>query len=231
MGTATFDLVGLLAFTASAVLEALRCVLVQVLMGHLKYNAAEVRPSAVHYFSKPLRKTSRDLSRSRESEGFSFMKVRAWACSSRWRYQLALQSRSRNHVGHGRGNLSGADEAQHLQRQGLCGAGRIKASACIVQVLLFVGLPTGVMLAAAAVPSEGAGLAKYGWAIARENPGLLGLLALSSAAVNVTSVLAIRLTSSLMFKVTGCMKNVAVVWLGVLMGDKVRRSLQSPHQP
>lgn len=88
-----------------------------------------------------------------------------------------------------------------------------------------MGLPTGVMLAAAAVPSEGAGLAKYGWAIARENPGLLALLAVSSAAVNVTSFLAIRLTSSLMFKVTGCMKNVAVVWLGVLMGDKVRRSL------
>jgi len=132
VGTATFDLVGFLAFTASAVLEALRCVLVQVLMGHLKYNAAEV--------------------------------------------------------------------------------------------LLFVGLPTGVMLAAAAVPSEGAGLAKYGWAIARENPGLLALLAVSSAAVNVTSFLAIRLTSSLMFKVTGCMKNVAVVWLGVLMGDKVSRT-------
>ncbi len=44
VGTATFDLMGFLAFTASAVLEALRCVLVQVLMGDLRYNAAEVRP-------------------------------------------------------------------------------------------------------------------------------------------------------------------------------------------
>ena len=44
VGTATFDLVGFLAFTASAVLEALRVVLVQVLMGHLRYNAAEARP-------------------------------------------------------------------------------------------------------------------------------------------------------------------------------------------
>ena len=43
VGTATFDSIGFLAFTASAVLEALRCVLVQVLMGHLRYNAAEVR--------------------------------------------------------------------------------------------------------------------------------------------------------------------------------------------
>ncbi len=91
-----------------------------------------------------------------------------------------------------------------------------------VQVLLFVGLPTGLLLAVAAVPSEGPGLVRYGWAIAWENPGLLALLAVSSAAVNVTSFLAIRFTSSLMFKVTGCMKNVAVVWLGVLMGDKVR---------
>lgn len=43
MGTASFDMVGFVAFTASAVLEALRVVLVDVLMGRLKYNAAEVR--------------------------------------------------------------------------------------------------------------------------------------------------------------------------------------------
>lgn len=44
MGTTSFDTVGFVAFTASAMLESLRVVLVQVLMGHLKYNAAEVKP-------------------------------------------------------------------------------------------------------------------------------------------------------------------------------------------
>lgn len=95
-----------------------------------------------------------------------------------------------------------------------------------MQALLYVGLPAGLLLAVAAVPLEGPGLAKYGWVIAEENPRLLVLLALSSAAVNFMSFLAIRLTSSLTFKVTGCIKNIAVIGLGVLLGDKVRFKLQ-----
>lgn len=42
MGSATFDVTGFAMFGASAVLEALRVVLVQLLMTDLKYNAAEV---------------------------------------------------------------------------------------------------------------------------------------------------------------------------------------------
>ena len=43
MGTASFNMGGFISFTASAFLESLRVVLVDVLMGQLNYNAAEVR--------------------------------------------------------------------------------------------------------------------------------------------------------------------------------------------
>ena len=46
MGSASFNMGGFIAFTASAVLESLRVVLVDVLMGQLKYNAAEVGAAA-----------------------------------------------------------------------------------------------------------------------------------------------------------------------------------------
>jgi hypothetical protein len=45
MGTASFNMGGFFAFVASAFLESLRVVLVDVLMGQLKYNAAEVCPA------------------------------------------------------------------------------------------------------------------------------------------------------------------------------------------
>ena len=90
-----------------------------------------------------------------------------------------------------------------------------------VQVLLYVGLPTGVILSVAAWLVEGERLAAYGLRIAATNPGIFAALAVASASVNLFSFLAIRLTSSLTFKTVGCMKNVVVVYLGVLMGDKV----------
>jgi hypothetical protein len=90
-----------------------------------------------------------------------------------------------------------------------------------VQVLLYVGLPTGVILSVAAWLVEGERLAAYGLRIAAANPGIFAALAVASASVNLFSFLAIRLTSSLTFKTVGCMKNVVVVYLGVLMGDTV----------
>lgn len=129
VGTATFDLTGFLMFAASAILEAVRVVLVQLLMSNLKYNAAEV--------------------------------------------------------------------------------------------LLFVGLPTGICLTAAAVVSESKDLLQYGWRAALRMPGLLAMLMISSVAVNVSTCLSIRLTSSLTFKTAGCLKNAAVIMIGVLSGDVV----------
>ena len=61
----------------------------------------------------------------------------------------------------------------------------------------------------------------HGWGVVAANPWLFAMLGVSSAAVNLFSFLAIRLTSSLTFKTVGCMKNVFVVWLGVLLGDRV----------
>jgi hypothetical protein len=89
------------------------------------------------------------------------------------------------------------------------------------QVLLYVGLPTGAILSVAAWLVEGERLAAYGFRIAVRNPGIFAALAVASASVNLFSFLAIRLTSSLTFKTVGCMKNVFVVYLGVLMGDQV----------
>lgn len=128
-GTATFDLKGFMMFAASAVLEALRVVLVQLLMSDLKYNAAEV--------------------------------------------------------------------------------------------LLFIGLPTGLCLAAAAIVSESQALLNYGWRIGWQMPGLLSLLMLSSVLVNISTCLSIRLTSSLTFKTAGCLKNAAVILFAALRGDVV----------
>lgn len=91
------------------------------------------------------------------------------------------------------------------------------------QVLLYVGLPTGAILSVAAWLVEGERLVAYGFQIAAANPGIFAALAVASASVNLFSFLAIRLTSSLTFKTVGCMKNVFVVYLGVLMGDKVSR--------
>lgn len=90
-------------------------------------------------------------------------------------------------------------------------------------VLLCQGVPTGVILSIAAWLMEGKGLVNVGFAIAAQNPWLIAGLGVSSAAVNLFSFLAIRLTSSLTFKTVGCMKNAFVVWLGVLLGDKVSR--------
>jgi hypothetical protein len=89
------------------------------------------------------------------------------------------------------------------------------------QVLLYVGLPTGAILSVAAWLVEGERLAAYGFRIAVDNPSIFAALAVASASVNLFSFLAIRLTSSLTFKTVGCMKNIFVVYMGVLMGDQV----------
>lgn len=96
-----------------------------------------------------------------------------------------------------------------------------KARTTVAQVLLWVGLPTGAILSVAAWLVEGERLMAYGFRVAASNPGIVASLGLASASVNLFSFLAIHLTSSLTFKTVGCMKNVFVVWMGVLMGDKV----------
>lgn len=89
-------------------------------------------------------------------------------------------------------------------------------------MLLYVGLPTGGCLAAAAIASEGQTLLHHGWHIACQMPGLLSLLMASSVLVNLSTCFSIRLTSSLTFKTIGCLKNAAVIVVGVLCGDVVR---------
>src|SRR5204863_37371 len=88
-----------------------------------------------------------------------------------------------------------------------------------VEVLVHMGPPTGVILLAASAVWERASLLQAGGLVqALSGPNLCLLVAalVASVGVNATTMLAIKTTSSLTFKVVGCIKNSLVVVCGVL---------------
>lgn len=92
-----------------------------------------------------------------------------------------------------------------------------------VEVLVYLSPATAVLLTLSAGVWERDGLLapQGGFFKVACNPGLYLLASITGFAVNVTSYWAIEATSSLTFKVFGCVKNGLVVWAGVLTGDQV----------
>jgi len=95
-----------------------------------------------------------------------------------------------------------------------------------LETLAYVGAPASLLLLLASLAlREGgspAGLLRAARAFARARPGTAAAAVASSALVNFTSMAAVRLTSSLTFKVSGCAKNAAVVALAAAEhGDRV----------
>lgn len=96
-----------------------------------------------------------------------------------------------------------------------------KLSYNVIEVVIFLGPAAGAALLAAAAVWEREGLISNGFEIMARQPGLfVGAFSLGFL-VNLSTFFAIRKTSGLTFKIAGCVKNAAVVWLGVLLGDRV----------
>jgi len=95
-----------------------------------------------------------------------------------------------------------------------------------LDVLVHVGWMSGALLAAAAGVAEGRGLAARGAGLLAARPGAFAWAAGCSLATNLSSFLAIGLTSSLTFKVAGCVKNLAVVWWSVVAHGETVAGLQ-----
>ncbi len=90
-----------------------------------------------------------------------------------------------------------------------------------VEVVVWLGPPTAIILFAASFVWESEGLLKHGFALIQAKPfWYLGAVSLGFV-VNVAAALGIQRTSSLTFKVVGCVKNTLVVWCGILLGDRV----------
>lgn len=90
-------------------------------------------------------------------------------------------------------------------------------------VLVYMGVPCASMLIAASLMFERQrGLFHAFELLLSTKPWAFLKAGLMSSAVNLTSFLAISTTSSLTFKVSGCLKNLGVVWYGVVThGDVV----------
>jgi hypothetical protein len=89
------------------------------------------------------------------------------------------------------------------------------------EVLVWISVPSAALLLAASAVVELPAMLRMG-----ASPPLLQLAGATcvSCLVNITSYAAIATTSSLTFKVAGCVKNLAVVWLGVVVhSDRVSR--------
>ena len=83
------------------------------------------------------------------------------------------------------------------------------------------GPPTAALLFAASFVWEREGLLARGLALVAARPLPYVCAVLVGFLVNMTTALAIQATSSLTFKVCGCVKNTVVVWCGILLGDRV----------
>ena len=85
-----------------------------------------------------------------------------------------------------------------------------------------LGLPTAALLAAASAVWEARGLVSSGHlALLWRNCGLFACAIAGSCVLNWLSYLAIRTNGALTLKIVGCVKNVLVVWVGVLQGEHV----------
>eukprot|EP01024_Parvocaulis_polyphysoides_P037458 TRINITY_DN33389_c1_g1_i1.p1 TRINITY_DN33389_c1_g1~~TRINITY_DN33389_c1_g1_i1.p1 ORF type:complete len:334 (-),score=49.76 TRINITY_DN33389_c1_g1_i1:572-1573(-) len=93
-----------------------------------------------------------------------------------------------------------------------------------VESLIYISGPTSIVLLIISMIFEYQGLAETGFALVLKEPSAYFLAFGFSCLTSVTCYYAIQLTSSLTFKVSGCMKNLAVVWVGVARGDVVTPS-------
>lgn len=133
---------------------------------------------------------------------------------------LERQNGQFNLVGFAYFALSGVFESLRvLYIQLLLGKLRFNA----VEVLVYLSPATAICLAIGACFWEFEGLATHqgGFYKVGQSPFQYLLAACAGFAVNVTTYWAIEATSSLTFKVFGCVKNALVVWAGVLIGDAV----------
>ena len=94
------------------------------------------------------------------------------------------------------------------------------------EVTAYVGPPTGLLLLLAAAAVEGPAQRGGGLDRARAAAPAVFAALLTGYAVNATTAAAIRATSSLTFKVAGCLKNTAVVAAAVVAGGDVVTLLQ-----
>ena len=93
-----------------------------------------------------------------------------------------------------------------------------------VEVLIWLGPPTAAVLLAASLVWEWEGLTKPhggGFQIMASKPLLFAAAMFMGWAVNMSTAFAISATSSLSFKVFGCLKNTLVVVLGCMQGDRL----------
>jgi hypothetical protein len=96
-----------------------------------------------------------------------------------------------------------------------------------IEVMAHIGPLVGTLTGIASLVLEWEGLKALGFAGLVKSLPHLAMICILSFAVNVSSYLAIRYTSSTTFKVAGCVKNAATIWLGVLRGEVVTmRELQ-----
>ena len=91
-----------------------------------------------------------------------------------------------------------------------------------VEVVVWLGPPTALILFAASAVWEYEGLRDHGFALIGAKPLIYLFAIVLGFGVNLSAALGIQATSSLTFKVVGCVKNTIVVWCGILfLGDKV----------
>ena len=90
-----------------------------------------------------------------------------------------------------------------------------------VEILVYLGPPTGALLLAAAAIWEQDAFFGPGLSLMAHKPVLYTAAILLGVGVNLTTAVAIKATSSLTFKVFGCIKNTLVVVVGVLLGDRL----------
>ncbi|GAX82237.1 hypothetical protein CEUSTIGMA_g9665.t1 [Chlamydomonas eustigma] len=94
----------------------------------------------------------------------------------------------------------------------LLGAQRFNSA----EALVYIGGPTAVFLLLGAVVWEGMGPTSDGWAVIAQTPSAFLAAFTMSFLVNLSCYFAIQYTSSLTFKVAGCVKNIGVVWYGIV---------------
>lgn len=90
-----------------------------------------------------------------------------------------------------------------------------------VELMVYLGPPTAFFLGTASWFLEGRGLIDYGFQSVKKDPHIYILAILGGFGVNLTTAYAIKATSSLTFKVWGCVKNTAVVVIGCLLGESM----------
>lgn len=94
------------------------------------------------------------------------------------------------------------------------------------EALVYVSGPSGLLLLTCSALFEGDAVAARLPVVLTQHPSVLLAPCIASGLVNLTCFAAIQTTSSLTFKVAGCLKNLAVVWYSVAAhGDVV-----SPYQ-